>query len=167
MRRPDAQLDFDLELVKRRSMDNPVFYMQYGHARLCSIIRKAASLGITPPPFSPDLLELLKLPEERELVRKLAFYPETLTGCLRTLEPHHLVYYINDTISVFHGYYTKYKGAERVVSDDLAKTAARLMMCEAVKIVLGNAMRILGVTAPEKMESAPEEEGELDAPRTK
>jgi arginyl-tRNA synthetase len=160
MRRPDAQLDFDLELVKKRSMDNPVFYMQYGHARICSIISKAEGLGIAVPAFDPALLGALVLPEERELIKRLMFLPETLLSCRKTLEPHHLVYYINETIGVFHGYYTRYKSAERVISDDPVKTAARLMMCHAIRTVLSNAMRVLGVSAPERMDSIQDEEAQ-------
>jgi arginyl-tRNA synthetase len=158
IRKPDAQLDFDIDLVKRRTMDNPVFYVQYGHARICSILRKAAEAGYPEPSFSPDLMDHLKLPEEREMAKKLLFYPDILLGCARTLEPHHLVYYINDLIGVFHGYYTKYKGAEKVISDDAIKTRARLMLCGAMKTVLGNAMAVLGVSAPERMDNIQEEE---------
>ena len=162
MRRPDAQLDFDLELVKRRTLDNPVFYMQYGHARLCAILRKAAIWGVALPPYPdmevPALVQKLALPEEREIMKRLQFYPEALLGCARTLEPHHLVFYINDTIGVFHGYYTKYKHTERVISADPGTTAARLMLCGALRTVLANAMGVLGVDAPERMESAPEDE---------
>ena len=162
MRRPDAQLDFDLELVKRKTLDNPVFYMQYGHARLCAILRKAAAAGVALPPYDaarvPALVQKLALPEEREIMKRLQFYPEALLACARTLEPHHLVFYINDTIGVFHGYYTKYRQTARVISDDPETTAARLMMCGALRTVLANAMAVLGVDAPERMDSAPGEE---------
>jgi arginyl-tRNA synthetase len=164
MRRPDAQLDFDIDLVKRRSMDNPVFYLQYGHARICSIIRKAREAGHDEPAFSPELPGMLKLPEEREMMRRLLFYPDALISASRSLEPHHAVFYINDLIGVFHGYYTKYKGTERVVSSDAGMTRARLMLCGAVKTVIANAMGVLGVSAPDRMDSIREgEEPEEDA----
>ncbi|MBI5526924.1 MAG: arginine--tRNA ligase [Deltaproteobacteria bacterium] len=155
MRRPDAQLDFDLEIVKRRTLDNPVFYMQYGHARICSILRKAAAMGLTPPAYDSGLVPKLALPEEREIIKRLMFYPEALLLCARTLEPHHLVFYINETIGEFHGYYTKYKNTARVISEDTQLTAARLMLCGAVRTVLANAMGVLGVEAPERMDSMP------------
>jgi arginyl-tRNA synthetase len=158
MRRPDAQLDFDLDLVKRRTLDNPVFYMQYGHARICSILRRAADKGIAPPAYDVALAPKLALPEEREIIKRLMFYPEALLACTRTLEPHHLVFYIADTIGEFHGYYTKYKNTARVISEDPELTAARLMLCGAVRTVLANAMGVLGVEAPERMDSIPGDE---------
>jgi len=147
MRRSDSHLDFDLELVKRQSNENPVYYVQYAHARICSIIRMAAERGIAMPACGHTELGLLKLPEELELIKTIVRFPEVIEGAARMLEPHRLTFYLNDLASLFHSYYNKNK----VISDDGALTAARLFLVRSVLTVLKNALKMLGVSAPEKM----------------
>ena len=147
MRRSDSHLDFDLELAKRQSNENPVYYVQYAHARICSIIRMAAERGIGMPADGQAALDLLKLPEEVELIKTITRFPEVVEGAARTLEPHRLTFYLNDLASLFHSYYNKNK----VISEDGALTAARLFLVRSVLTVLKNALKMLGVSAPEKM----------------
>ena len=147
MRRSDSHLDFDLELAKRQSNENPVYYVQYAHARICSIIRMAAERGIEMPAFGQADPGLLKLPEEIDLIKALTRFPEVVEGAARTLEPHRLTFYLNDLAAGFHSYYNKNK----VISDDGVLTAARLFLVKSVLTVLKNALKMLGVSAPEKM----------------
>jgi arginyl-tRNA synthetase len=147
MRRSDSHLDFDLDLAKKQSSENPVYYVQYAHARICSILRIAAERGHTVPAFDRADISLLQLPEEIDLVKAITRFPEVLEGAARTLEPHRLTFYMNDLAALFHSYYNKNK----VISDDGALTAARLFLSRSVLTVLKNALKILGVSAPEKM----------------
>jgi len=148
MRRSDSHLDFDLEIAKKQSNENPVFYVQYAHARICSIIRMAQQEhGIDLPFYEGINPALLNQPEEMTLIKLMARYPEMIEGAAKSLEPHRVTFYLNDLASVFHGYYNKNK----VVSDNKELTAARLFLIKAISIVLGNALKILGVNAPEKM----------------
>ncbi|MBU0575058.1 MAG: arginine--tRNA ligase [Proteobacteria bacterium] len=147
MRRSDSHLDFDLELAKRQSNENPVYYVQYAHARICSIIRMAAERGIEMPAFGQADPGLLKLPEEIDLIKAITRFPEVVEGAARTLEPHRLTFYLNDLAAGFHSYYNK----NRVISDDGVLTAARLFLVKSVLTVLKNALKMLGVSAPEKM----------------
>lgn len=160
MRRSDAQFDFDLELAKRQSMDNPVYYMQYGHARIASILRKAAEAGHPAPEGRPDeaALTALGLPEEIDLAKRSLNFPEVVQGAAEAQEPHRIVYYLQETIAAFHAYYTKYKNTERVVSDDAVKTTGRLYLVAALKQVLRNGLEVLGVDAPEEMARADADE---------
>ena len=147
MRRSDSHLDFDLELAKRQSNENPVYYVQYAYARICSIIRMADERGFAPPPYDKAELVLLKLPEEIELIKTITRFPEVVEGAARTLEPHRLTFYLNDIAALFHSYYNKNK----VISDDGALTGARLFLVKTVRTVLKNALTLLGVSTPEKM----------------
>ncbi len=147
MRRSDSHLDFDLELAKKQSSENPVYYVQYAHARICSILRIAAERGHAVPAFAGADLSLLQLPEEIELVKGITRFPEVLEGAARTLEPHRLTFYLNDLAALFHSYYNKNK----VISEDGALTGARLFLSRSVLTILKNALKILGVSAPEKM----------------
>ncbi len=147
MRRSDSHLDFDLELAKRQSIENPVYYVQYAHARICSILRMAAERGVDLPGFSQVDATLLRLPEEIDLIKTIARFPEVVEGAARTLEPHRLTFYLNDLAAIFHSYYNKNK----VLSDDGGLTAARLFLVGCVLTVLKNALKMLGVSAPEKM----------------
>ena len=173
LRRGDMALDFDLDLAKKRSSDNPVFYVQYGHARCAGILAKAtespsgaAALSIAKSLDQVSLLNKLVLPEEFQIIQRLLTFPEAVAGAAAALEPHRIVFYLQETIAQFHSYYSKYKKTERVVSDDVEKSAARLYMVMQVKQVLFNALTLLGVSAPERMESdrAAVEEDEADAP---
>jgi arginyl-tRNA synthetase len=153
-RRSDAQLDFDVELAKRQTLDNPVFYVQYGHARLAAIFQKASEAGIPPPAFDLDAARTLALPEEQDLVRRVASFPDLLAAAALAYEPHRVAFWLQETIAAFHSYYTQgKKTGERVIGPDPRKTAARLFLCRALKQVLANGLAVLGVSAPERMES--------------
>jgi arginyl-tRNA synthetase len=156
LRRGDMTLDFDLGLAQKRDTDNPVFYVQYGHARCAAILRKAKEERGLEPSYHAEALEALALPEEMDLVKRVLAFPELVASAAQTLEPHRVVFYLQETIAAFHGYYTKYKKTERVIGDDARKTAARLYLVWAVKQTLRNALAVLGVSAPERMD-APEE----------
>ena len=147
MRRSDSHLDFDLELAKKQSNENPVYYVQYAHARICSILRMAQERGIEMPVFGDVDPQLLRIPEEIALIKTLIRFPEVVEGSARTLEPHRITFYLNDLAGLFHSYYNKYK----VISDDEAVTRARLFLVKCIQTVLNNALTLLGVSTPEKM----------------
>ena len=148
MRRSDSHLDFDLEIAKKQSNENPVYYVQYAHARICSIMRMAQQEhGIVLPVYKDINPALLNEPEEMTLIKLMARYPEVIEGAAKSLEPHRITFYLNELASVFHSYYNKNK----VISDNKELTAARLFLIKAISIVLENALKILGVNAPEKM----------------
>ncbi len=154
LRSGDSPLDFDLELAKQQTQDNPVFYVQYGHARISSILAKAAEAGLTPGVPDADELEAqLVLPDEIELAKKVLEYPHVLRTIVRSGEIHPLAFYLIDLTKQFHSYYTRNKGAGRVISDDLARTRARLTLVELVRRVIGDALDTLKITAPERMVS--------------
>ncbi len=149
----DSSLDFDIDLVKRQDAENPVYYVQYAHARICSILRKAKERGIS---FrTPDIEELscLKLPEEIELIRNVVEFPYVLKEIALHLEPHRLTYYLTSLASVFHRYFNlgTSRPELRVVSDDSALTNVRLALSEAVRVVIEKGLTLLGVSAPERM----------------
>ena len=147
MRRSDSQLDFDLELAKRQSSDNPVYYVQYAHARVCSINRTAAEQGVDLPASGTADLSCLTLAEELALAKHLARYPETVVGAAQTCEPHRIVYYLQELAAQFHSYYNR----QRVLVEDAQITRARLYLVNGVRIVLASALNLLGVDAPERM----------------
>jgi len=147
MRRSDSHLDFDLELAKKQSNENPVYYVQYAHARICSILRMAQERGVEMPAFGNVDPLLLRIPEEIALIKALIRFPEVVEGSARTLEPHRITFYLNDLAGLFHSYYNKYK----VISEDEAVTRARLFLVKCIQTVLNNALTLLGVSAPEKM----------------
>ena len=149
----DSRLDFDIDLVKKRDSDNPVYYVQYAHARICSIFRKAAAEGISLPDRGDGLLERLALDEEVELIRIMAGFPTLLEDICKTLEPHRLTYYLTDLAASFHKYFnlgTK-TSRHRIVTPDRELSQARLFLAEAIKVVIANGLRLLGISAPEKM----------------
>ncbi len=153
-RRSDAQLDFDVELAKKQTLDNPVFYVQYGHARLAAIFLKAAEAGVPAPEFDLDAARTLATPEEQDLVRRIASFPDVISGAALAYEPHRIAFWLQETIAAFHSYYTQGKrSGERVLGPDARKTAARLFLCRALKQVLANGLAVLGVAAPDRMES--------------
>ena len=143
-RSADSQMDFDLELAKKQSAENPVYYVQYAHARIASILRLAKEKGID---FSSGDLSLLTCDGELALIRKLLLLPELVEMAAQALEPHHLTYYAQDLATVFHAFYRDC----RVVSDDQALTAARLKLVSATKAVLARTLSLMGMTAPERM----------------
>jgi arginyl-tRNA synthetase len=153
-RRSDAQLDFDLELAKRQTFDNPVFYVQYGHARLARILEKAAQAGIPAPRFDLEAVRALTAPEELDLARRVLSFPDMLAGAALAYEPHRVAFWLQETIGAFHSYYTQgKKSGERVIGSDPRVTAGRLYLCKALKQALANGLAVLGVSAPERMES--------------
>jgi arginyl-tRNA synthetase len=150
-RRSEAQLDFDIEVAKRQTMDNPVFYVQYAHARSCSMARKAAEAGM-PGPYANADLSRLTLPEELAILKRLAVYPEMVLNAALAYEPHRVTTYLQELAAAFHGYFTKYKDTEeRVISGDRDLSRARLAMVAAVRQVVANGLTLLGVSAPERM----------------
>ncbi|MCM2265559.1 MAG: arginine--tRNA ligase [Desulfuromonadales bacterium] len=147
MRRSDAQLVFDIDLAKQQGNENPVYYVQYAHARVCSINRNAAEQGVALPAAGEVDLDGLTLDEELALTRLLARYPEVVAGAAEQLEPHRLAFYLQELAAAFHSYYNR----QRVLVDDPAVSRARLLLVNAVRIVLGNALGLLGMAAPERM----------------
>jgi arginyl-tRNA synthetase len=148
MRKPDAQLVFDIDLAKQQTNENPVYYVQYAHARICSIFENAAQKGfIAPETPTPDTLECLKTPEELQLIKILSALPDTIIDCATHFEPHRLTYYLTELASCFHGFYNK----NRVISEDPGLTEARLYLLKRTAQTLKNALSILGISAPERM----------------
>ncbi len=143
-RSADSQMDFDLELAKKQSEENPVYYVQYAYARINSILRLARQQGID---FTDGDVSLLTTEPELTLIRKTMLLPETVEVVATTLEPHHLVYYAQDLAIVFHGFYRDC----RVVSSDETLTRARLKLVAATRTVLARTLNLMGVTAPERM----------------
>jgi len=145
-RRSDSHLDFDLEVAKANSMENPVYYVQYAHARLCSVAREAKKAGYDLEHLKPEL-SLLSVEEELSLTRALVLYPEILQASALSYEPHRITSYLQDLASRIHGYYNKY----RFLSEDRPLSEARLYLAQAMRIVLKGALSLLGVSAPERM----------------
>jgi len=143
-RTADAQMDFDMELAKKQSTDNPVYYVQYAHARIASILRLAEEKGIK---FDDGDVSRLTCEPELTLIRQMLQLPEIVEVIAETLEPHHLTYYAQDLATVFHSFYKQC----RVVSKDEALTKARLKLVQAAKQVLARTLHLMGMTAPEKM----------------
>ena len=151
MRRSDSQMDFDLDLAASKSLDNPVYYAQMGHARMCAIGRKAREAGYNEVTWEPGALDALQLPEELGLIKAMLKAPEVIRDAAHHREPHQVVHYIQDLIAQFHSYYTQYGKTERVISDDPDKTRARLLLCKALQTSLKGLLELLGVDAPEEM----------------
>jgi len=147
LRSLDGALDFDLDLVKAKSQENPVYYVQYAHARICSILRLGAEQGVALGPIEEAPLSLLVHETEQALARMLSEYPETLAVAARLRAPHRLTTYTRELAALFHAFYRDC----RVISDDPQLTQARLWLAEATRQVLANALAVLGVAAPEKM----------------
>ena len=147
MRKPDSQLEFDLEIATAQSQENPVYYVQYGHARLCSIERMAADKGVSIPKLAAADLARLQEPEEYQLLKTLADYPGMVAGAARDLAPHRVIFYLMELAGHFHSYYNKHK----VITDDAQLSGARLCLCKGVKTVLANGLHLVGLTAPDKM----------------
>jgi arginyl-tRNA synthetase len=148
-RRADTHLDFDLDLARDGSERNPVFKIQYAHARLCSIERKAAELGIEPG-TSAAALEPLDSPAEKELALRVGRFPETVEQAAREREPQIVARYLLDLATAFHSYVSDAR-RHRVLSDDLPLSRARLALSVAVRCTLANGLALLGVSAPERM----------------
>ncbi len=140
----DTHMDFDLELAKKKTLDNPVYYVQYAHARVCNIIKNSS----VPVPDAADAdLALLTEGSEKELMIKILELPEELKLCARSMQPHHLARYAREFAALLHSYYHKC----RVICDEPELMKARLVLMEASRIVLSNMLKLLGVSAPERM----------------
>jgi arginyl-tRNA synthetase len=144
MRGIGSHLNFDLKLAKEQSEANPVFYLQYAHARIASIIRHAETLGIAPADAD---LALLAAPEEDALMKALESFPDVVESCAQAFEPHRLIEYLHDTAGAFHRFYH----AHRVITEERKTTAARMTLALATMIVIGNGCAVLGISAPERM----------------
>ena len=147
MRRHDSPLEFDLALATRQSSDNPVYYVQYAHARIRSIHRQAAEQGIAIASWRDVDLSRLSEPEEQALIKRLLDYPLVVAGAARALEPHRIAYWLSELAGLFHPYYKTH----RVIQDDRRLMLARLALCTAVGQVIANGLALLGVSAPETM----------------
>ena len=146
-RRSDSPLDFDLELAKEKSADNPVYYVQYAHARISSIIRLAEEQKLALDEKEKLDFNRLDLPEEIALIKQLSLYPEVVENSARFLEPHRIPYYLTQLASAFHSYYKHH----RIIQDDLTLAQARFNLVKAIRVVIRNGLGLLGVSAPEKM----------------
>ena len=142
-----SPLDFDISLVKREDSENPVYYVQYAHARVCSLFRKAATENIHLPEEPDSTLQRLVLDEEIALIRKMAEFPSLIEEIAGDLGPHRLTYYLTELAGSFHRYYNRH----RIVSDDRTLTQARLFLSLGIRILIKNGLRLLGVSAPEVM----------------
>jgi arginyl-tRNA synthetase len=147
MRGLDAHMDFDLDLANLKSSDNPVYYVQYAHARICSILRQAEEAGLSVPKAGEVDLGLLRDEAELDLMRKLAEFPEEIIAAADGREVHRLTRYTHELATLFHSFYTRC----RVVSEDGALSQARLLLCDATRTVLRNAFTLMGIQAPERM----------------
>jgi len=148
MRSYDSHLDFDLDLATKQSQENPVYYVQYAYARICSIIRQAGEAGIGQNP-DPDTVDLssLTLPEELALMKIMARFPDVISDAAREMEPHRIIFYVFELASDFHSYYNHH----RVITEDRSLSIARLALIGAIGVVIGRALAILGISAPERM----------------
>jgi len=144
----DSPLDFDLEVAKQKTNDNPVYYVQYVHARISSILKKAADeKGITDIKFNDNAVERIKEPEEIQLIKHLARYPEMIAASAESMEPHRIAFYLMALAADFHAYYNKH----RVLTEDITLAAGRLYLVKAVQTVIRNGLTLLGVSAPDVM----------------
>jgi len=144
MRSTDSHLDFDMDLAKEQSSENPVYYIQYAHARIESVLTKAGESGISP---SPDFIKSLKLQEEMQVVKKLLQFPEIVDQSASALSPHRIAFYLQDLASEFHVYYNRNK----ILTEDNELTTARLYLISCIQTVLRNGLSLLGISAPRRM----------------
>lgn len=144
MRSITTHMNFDIGLAKKQSDENPVFYLQYAHARICSIMRNAAEQKIE---SAMDNLGVLTVPEEQRLIKKLLIFPDVILQSAELYEPHRVAVYLQELAEAFHRFYT----VCRIIGSEKQIAAARLSLASATKIVIKNGLSILGVSAPEKM----------------
>ncbi|MBS3779904.1 MAG: arginine--tRNA ligase [Desulfovermiculus sp.] len=147
-RKSDSSLDMDLDLLKEKSMDNPVYYVQYAHARICSMLAKAEERGVQAGPLANEVIRGLDTEEDLDLLKMLERFPETIQGAARTLSPHHISFYLLELAGLLHKYYNRHHvlncGDEELVR-------ARLHLMRSVAQVVQNGLHLLGVTAPQSM----------------
>ena len=146
MRSLDSHLDFDLTLAKKNSSENPVFYLQYAHARICSIFREAEKRGIQYD-LSDFIIDYLDNKEGITLMKQMAKFPEEIIDAAESFEPHKIATYLMRLAQSYRRYYTEH----RILSADYDNTNAALVLCKAIVVVLKNGLKILGVSAPEVM----------------
>lgn len=146
-RSSDTHLDFDMELAKKETPENPVFYIQYAHARICSIFQTARERGISLPLPSEIDIALLSHDEELDLIKKILAFPDVVEKSALGLDVYRIPYYLQEVVSVFHSYY----GKHRIVSDDLELTKVRLFLLDFIRRIIQSGLELLGVSAPEKM----------------
>ena len=147
MRRSDSQLDFDLELAKRASNDNPVFYVQYAHARICSVMQEAMERGVKMPEAQALSSVVFEGEETRKLVNYLAAFPQEMENASKELAPHYITAYAFNLAGFFHSFYN----ANRILGEPAPVEAGRLLLASAVKTVLARCLALMGVDAPERM----------------
>ncbi|OXS58955.1 arginine--tRNA ligase [Cohnella sp. CIP 111063] len=147
MRSMDSHLDFDMDLAVSKSNENPVFYVQYAHARICSIFRQAEEQGVAVRNWTEVDLTRLTAEQELDLLRKVGELPETIAEAARIYAPHAIIRYVYELASQFHSYYK----AERVITEDAEQSQARLQLLAAIRIAIANALALVGVSAPDKM----------------
>ena len=147
LREANSQFDFDLDLAVEQTSSNPVYYVQYAHARICSIMHKLEAEGIMPRAVTADDLSRLTAPEEVELIRRLAQFPMELVDAARAYDPARITRYSTDIATLFHKFYN----ACKVIGDDEPLMQARIALCQAMRTTLRNALAVLGITAPESM----------------
>ncbi|MEP6740513.1 MAG: arginine--tRNA ligase [Caldimonas sp.] len=146
-RKADTEFTFDVDLALKQNDENPVFYVQYAHARICSVLEQYAEHGGDTSALADADLARLAAPSETALMRKLADYPQMLAGAADTLAPHEVAFYLRDLAATFHSYY----GAERFLVDDAELARARIALLAATRQIIRNALAVLGVSAPERM----------------
>jgi arginyl-tRNA synthetase len=145
MRRISTPLDFDIDLAKKQTDENPVYYVQYAHARIANILRYGREQGVS---YNPDCdLSLLVEPEEMALIKKMRDFPDLLVRIVRNFEPNSLTQYLQELAEVFHRFYHDH----RVISEDKSLSEARIALSRGVKIVLAIGLKLMGISAPEKM----------------
>lgn len=147
MRKADSQLEFDLDLAKKESQENPVYYVQYAHARLCSIEKQAKEQQMGYRAGNEVNLHLLQEAEEFGLLKVMADYPQLVAGAAADLAPHRVIFYLMELAGQFHSFYNKHK----VLTDNKELSEARLFLCYCLKTVFRNGLHLLGISAPEKM----------------
>jgi arginyl-tRNA synthetase len=159
MRKSDAHLEFDLDLAKKTSNENPVYYVQYAHARIESIFRMAQGEGIDPAEIPHADVDRLVLPEEMGLIKEILNFFDVLEGSAQSLEPHRITFYLIDLVGKFHGYYNKV----RVLGNETGLTMARLALLGVLQKVIREGLHIVGVSAPERMDRAGADRGVINS----
>jgi len=146
-RRPDSHLEFDLDAAKEQSSENPVFYVQYANARINSIFTHAREKNIMTEDLDKTDLSMLTTPDEIRIMKKLLMYPMVFEGAAASYEPHRITFYLQELAGIFHPYYNR----QRIITDDLPFTRARLALCRAIGITIQEGLHILGISVPDKM----------------
>lgn len=147
MRKADSQLEFDLELATKESQENPVYYVQYGHARMCSILEQAAGKGVKMAGLADVDTALLREPEELEILKTMSQFPAMIENAALDLAPHKVIFYLLDLAGQFHSYYNKHK----VITEDIPLSQARLCLIKSLRRVFRNGLVMVGLNAPETM----------------